>query len=1158
MNVDGNPYVGPRTFLKEEGHLFFGRDREARDLSAIVAYDKCVLFYAQSGAGKSSLINTRLIPYLEGQLYEVLPVARVSGNWPKGPESPNIYIYNLIRSLIQHEVESDSLINLSLSQFLAKLNEEENGYFYDVKLPTNIRSGQEFEPWRRALIIDQFEELFSTHPEAWGKREDFFIQIAQAMKDDPYLWVVFVMREDYIAALDPYAHLLSNKLRTRYYMQRLSREAAINAVRKPVETLRPYDAGVAEQLVDDLSSIKIQKPDGTPDTKPGQYVEPVQLQVVCYGLWQNLPKGTSITKKDLQDVGDVDEALGKYYAGRVAEVAEKKNVKERFIRDWIERKLIAPGGIRNMVLQEKNDRTSGMDNDVIQALQSDLIRGEDRGGTIWYELTHDRLVGPILENNKEWFDKNLSPLQRQATLWNNQERNENWLLRDQALVEVEEWAKANPDEVTNLEEEFLEACLAKQAEEQEKQQREAERKELESAKILMEEQGRTAEAERKELATTKKLVKRSRLFTIVAVTLMIIAVFLATLAFRSLQASFISAQEARVAQATAQSGEGTARAASDLAIENAFIAGTAQADAQAQANKALSGNLAAQADASKNSNYVLALLLGMEAYQRDSNLLTRTTLFQLLQFTPYKRHFGFTGPVSSVAVSPDGAVIAVASSATTCLSDSQCKSGEISLFDADLNRKGTIPGDYGIVKGLAFHDYPDQGLVLAAGGCVPEGCAVDKGQITFWNLSNPQEPKLLSDTSTLKLDTGYTHTNLVKTVAFSPDGNWLASGSFDTTIIIWDIRKLTSPSFNVKFGRRHSSFVNGLAFSPDANTTTLVSAGDDKHIWFWNFSRKNGDAREAPSLHKAPINSIAFSPDGTRFASAADDNVIFLWDWDGKQGILRKDPKRLEGHTGYIKSIAFNADGIILASAGFDNSIILWNVSTGQQIGPSLTGHSGAINSLAFGTKDIEGQKLPYLISGSDDHTVIRWDLSNRQHLSEAVATLPDGVVQRSLSDRLEVQRDGQQINVQEKTTGTTISLRGHSGSVKSLTFSPQPLNGIDLLASAGEDQTVILWDVTDISTTTEREFLRLGGYDNPVKDIYFSPDGKYLYTVETIGESKHITKWNIDPDRWSRDLACAAVNQHFVPQETLDEFLERVPGRLTLKMCDIQLAAVP
>ena len=51
-------------------------------------------------------------------------------------------------------------------------------------------------PWRRALIIDQFEEIFTTHLDAWDKREDFFRQLAQAMELDPYLWVVLVMRED--------------------------------------------------------------------------------------------------------------------------------------------------------------------------------------------------------------------------------------------------------------------------------------------------------------------------------------------------------------------------------------------------------------------------------------------------------------------------------------------------------------------------------------------------------------------------------------------------------------------------------------------------------------------------------------------------------------------------------------------------------------------------------------------------------------------------------------------------------------------------------------------------------------------------------------------------------------------------------------------------
>ena len=410
-----NPYVGPCTFQRDEGHRFFGRDREAADLKALVVSEKLVLFYAQSGAGKSSLINARLIPGLEEKLFEVLPVARLGGDASMGAEVENIYTFNLLRSLQRRESARELLQSLTLPHFLEKLNEDDDGYFYDPGLTQTLRDPK---PWPRMLIIDQFEELFSTNVEAWQKREEFFRQLAQAMQEDPFLWVLLVMREDFIAALDPYAHLLPRGLRVRYYMERLSHEAAVMAIRGPVEKLRPYAEGVAEKLADDLSRVKVQKPDGTTGTEPGQYIEPVQLQVVCYSLWENLPsEGTQITEQDLQDVGDVNQSLQRYYDQRVGEVAGAKHVRERQIRDWFDQKLITAGGIRNMIIRERETQPGGLDDEVIQALQSDLVRAEKRGGATWYELTHDRLVEPILASNKKWFELNLSPLQRQALVW---------------------------------------------------------------------------------------------------------------------------------------------------------------------------------------------------------------------------------------------------------------------------------------------------------------------------------------------------------------------------------------------------------------------------------------------------------------------------------------------------------------------------------------------------------------------------------------------------------------------------------------------------------------------------------------------------------------------------------------------------------------------
>jgi hypothetical protein len=232
MNITKqNPYVGPRTFETNEGDLFFGREREALDLFSLVVSERLVLFYAQSGAGKSSLINTKLKPALaeEGE-YDVLPIGRVIGETSGGLEINNIYIYNLIKHLIHRDIEEALLSKLTLSDFLKGMDVDDNNlYFYNVSPQPKLSGSDDAVTKKNVLIIDQFEELFTTHHEAWEKREDFFKQLAQATQDFPNLWVVLVMREDYIAYLDPYVHLLPGRLRVRYYLhgwagRRLSRQ----------------------------------------------------------------------------------------------------------------------------------------------------------------------------------------------------------------------------------------------------------------------------------------------------------------------------------------------------------------------------------------------------------------------------------------------------------------------------------------------------------------------------------------------------------------------------------------------------------------------------------------------------------------------------------------------------------------------------------------------------------------------------------------------------------------------------------------------------------------------------------------------------------------------------------------------------------------------
>ena len=408
--LTGNPYVGPRTFRREEADRFFGREREARDLLALVISQRLVLYYAQSGAGKSSLVNTCLIPNLEENGFAVLPVGRVGGELPVGvDEVANIYVFNLMLSLDRTVRDPNSLAKVSLSDFLDRLVSDDGvHYFYDAQLARTsgaVPIGAEEQGRDYVLIVDQFEELITTHPARWRERESFFQQVDAAMAADSHLWVVMVLREDYLAALDPYAHLVTDKLRARFYMQRMGVEAALDAIQEPAQKYgRPFAPGVASALVDNLRRIKVL---GQTTAQLGQYVEPVQLQVVCYQLWENLAKQRPptagaigydyITTADLQAAGDVDTALARYYEETVTSVLAAPNapVSERQLRTWFDTHLITPAGTRGLVLQGAAT-TGDLSNAVVRQLQARfLVRTESRAGGAWIELVHDRFVEPI-------------------------------------------------------------------------------------------------------------------------------------------------------------------------------------------------------------------------------------------------------------------------------------------------------------------------------------------------------------------------------------------------------------------------------------------------------------------------------------------------------------------------------------------------------------------------------------------------------------------------------------------------------------------------------------------------------------------------------------------------------------------------------------------
>ena len=286
------------------------------------------------------------------------------------------------------------------------------------------------------------------------------------------------------------------------------------------------------------------------------------------------------------------------------------------------------------------------------------------------------------------------------------------------------------------------------------------------------------------------------------------------------------------------------------------------------------------------------------------------------------------------------------------------------------------------------------------------------------------------------------HRGNVYSVAFSPDGKTLASGSADNTIRLWN----AATGDPLKTLTEHRGTVYSVAFSPDGKT--LASGSYDDTIRLWNAA--TGDPLKTLTEHRDTVLSVAFSPDGKTLASGSADNTIRLWN------AATGDPlKTLTEHRRDVTSVAFSPDGKTLASGNYDDTIRLWNAATGDPL-KTLTEHRDTVLSVAFSP---DGKTLA---SGSADNTIRLWNAATGDPLKTltehkrdvtSVAFSPDGktLASGNYDDT---------IRLWNAATGDLLqTLTEHRGTVYSVAFSPDGKT----LASGSADNTIRLWSIPTI-----------------------------------------------------------------------------------------------
>lgn len=1128
------PYMGLQAFNEENAQYFYGRELLVQKLLNSLSHQSTLALVGASGSGKSSVVEAGIIAQLRQG--KQIPGSQ---QWWIGCFCPSAQPISALAKILVDPCTAKN-------QAQQKLQIEGLLYQGVEGLVQWLRNRP--EPMV-VLAIDQFEELFTQAEKIDRQRFLELIIGALEFASDRFK-LILTLRADFTATcleIPELAQILqqSSVLVPPY----LTEEDYRNAITKPAEQVGlKVESSLVEVLLQDL------------DRSTGDL--PL-LQFVLQKLWERRPGG-KLTLATYQQLGGIKGSLerqaqstyenldpeaqdcarwifmnltqlGEGTEDTRRRVSKSELIVAKYPLPLVERTLSALTTAKIIVVNLDRGIDLGKSRSGDIPPEDDELLLEAMQQEVTVEVVHEILIRHW-STLRWWLEENRTRLRSQrqieqsALLWQQKNKQPDFLLRGVRLAEAEELYLKYTDELTSLAQEFI-ACglTAREKAEKETKQR------LRKTQIMA-----TALGILGLLATTfAGLAYRQKILAqienISALNAFSESLLLSNQQLESLLTSVKAGEQLLQVNSWGKRFVGKDNwqktKLETIGTLQQTVEGTQELnrlESHSQRVNTVSyspnGKLIATASNDRTikiwsrTGLLLSTLTGHQdrvialEFAPNGKLLASASADKTIRLwhieenevTLLRQMRGHQDWVTSVAFSPKSDIIA-----------SSSRDGNIKIWQLDGTNIDTLSAHQGWVNDVTFSPDP---VKQSAKNLTPSAYLLassgEDGTIKLWSVNK----KIIQQLNNIQADEAR-----IKQLTFSPDGSNITAACENGIVKVFQVTDGSLLNYYPTQGE-----INDLSYSPDGKL--FATAGANGQIDIWN---ADGIWQQTLKGHGGKILSLSFHPDGSILASASTDKTVRIWQvrqpaflanggiysiavsptsphlfattgWNGKIMLWRKNPDNsrellftLPGHESGVTQIQFSPDGKILASASWDKTIKLWRIENRTLI-TTLTGHQDGVNSIALGW----GEKGYLLASGSEDKTIKLWSIIDKQ--AKLITTLTDhqdSVKTLAFNPKGNILASGsydQTIKLWSREGKLLQTLRGHNLAVSALAFNPDG----NILASGSWDSTIRFWQIN--GQKKQGSLLEiLKGHQKGVTGLNFNPKGSILASSSADGTIK-------------------------------------------------------